>query len=69
MDDLGRQVLDLERKHPKYGGTKDDAIRERFGFSATTYFQILNRLLDDPEAAWMEPVMINRLRRLRDGQH
>lgn len=69
MDDLGRQVLDLERKHPKYGGTKNHAIRERFGFSATTYLQILNRLLDDPEAAWMEPVLINRLRRLRDGQH
>lgn len=69
MDDLGRQVLDLERKHPKYGGVKDDAIRERFGFSATTYFQILNRLLDDPEAAWMEPVLINRLRRLRYGEH
>lgn len=69
MDDLGRQVLDLERQHPKYGGAKDHAIRERFGFSATTYFQILNRLLDDPEAAWMEPVLINRLRRLRDGQH
>ncbi|MCD1287287.1 MULTISPECIES: DUF3263 domain-containing protein [unclassified Brevibacterium] len=66
MDDLGRQVLDLERKYPKYGGTKDHAIRERFGFSATTYFQILNRLLDDPEAAWMEPVIINRLRRIRD---
>lgn len=69
MDDLGRQVLDLERKHPKYGGAKDHAIRERFGFSATAYFQILNRLVDDPEAAWMEPVLINRLRRLRDGQH
>ena len=68
MDDLGRQVLDLERKHPKYGGTKDHAIRERFGFSATTYFQILNRLVDDPEAAWMEPVLINRLRRIRDSR-
>lgn len=69
MDDLGRQVLDLERKHPKYCGAKDDAIRERFGFSATTYFQILNRLLDDPEAAWMEPTLINRLRRIRDGDN
>ncbi|MGO0604257.1 MAG: DUF3263 domain-containing protein [Brevibacterium sp.] len=69
MDDLGRQVLDLERKHPKYGGAKDHAIRKRFGFSATTYFQILNRLLDDPEAAGLEPVLINGLRRLRDGQH
>lgn len=69
MDDLGRQILKLEKQHPRYGGAKDHAIRERFGFSATTYFQILNRLVDDPEAAWMEPVLINRLRRLRDGQH
>lgn len=50
-------------------GAKDHAIRKRFGFSATTYFQILNRLLDDPEAAGLEPVLINGLRRLRDGQH
>lgn len=66
MDDLGRQVLDLERKHPRYGGAKDHAIRERFGMSATSHFQILNRLIDDPEAAWMEPVLVNRLRRVRD---
>lgn len=69
MDDLGRRVFDLERKHPKYGGAKDHAIRKRFGFSATTYFQILNRLLDDFEAAGMEPALINGLRRLSDGQH
>lgn len=69
MDDLDRRILKLEKYYPKYDGRKDDQIRQRFGMSATSYFQILNSLLDDPEAAWQEPVLINRLRRIRDGQH
>lgn len=66
MDDLERAVLDLEREHPRYNGTKDDAIRRRLNMSATSYFQILNQLLDDPAALKADPVLINRLRRLRD---
>lgn len=66
MDDLGRRILDLEREHPRYNGTKDDAIRRRLNMSATSYFQILNQLLDDPAALEADPVLINRLRRLRD---
>lgn len=69
MDDLERRILELEKHYPKYDGRKDHQIRERFDMSATSYFQILTRLLDDPEALWMEPVLINRLRRLRDGQY
>ncbi|SMX80125.1 Protein of unknown function (DUF3263) [Brevibacterium casei CIP 102111] len=37
-------MLDLEREHPRYNGVKDDAIRRRLNMSATSYFQILNRL-------------------------
>ena len=66
MDDLGRAVLDLEREHPRYNGAKDDAIRRRLNMSATSYFPILNQLLDDPAALEADPVLINRLRRLRD---
>lgn len=67
MDDLGQRILKLEKQYPKYGGAKDHQIRERFGLSATSYFQMLNTLIDDPEAAWTEPVLINRLRRIRDS--
>ncbi|TSI11313.1 DUF3263 domain-containing protein [Brevibacterium aurantiacum] len=67
MDDLGRRILKLEHQYPKYGGPKDHQIRERFGVSATTYFQILNTLIDDPEAAWEDPSLVNRLRRLREA--
>ena len=69
MDDVGRQILKLEKQYPQYGGAKDHAIRERFNMSATSDFQILNALIDDPAAAWMEPVLVNRLRRLRYGEH
>lgn len=67
MNDLGQQILKLEKDYPKYDGRKDDQIRERFDMSATSYFQILNTLIDDPEAAWTEPVLVNRLRRLREA--
>ncbi|WP_426937344.1 DUF3263 domain-containing protein [Brevibacterium sp. LE-L] len=39
----------------------------RFNMSSTSYFQILTAIIDDPETAWMEPVLANRLRRLRYG--
>lgn len=66
MNDLSMRILKLESQYPKYGGAKDHQIRERFDMSATSYFQILNTLIDDPEAAWIEPVLVNRLRRVRD---
>ncbi|MCT1446159.1 DUF3263 domain-containing protein [Brevibacterium casei] len=66
MDDLERAVLDLEREHPRYNGAKDDAIRRRLNMSATSYFQILNQLLDDPAALESDPVLLNRLRRVRN---
>lgn len=62
-------MLDLEREHPRYNGAKDDAIRRRFDMSATSYYQILNQLLDDPAAAEADPVLINRLRRIRNGNN
>lgn len=66
MNDLEREVLDLEREYPRYNGAKDDQIRRRLNMSATSYFQILNRLLDDPAALEADPVLINRLRRIRE---
>lgn len=59
-------MLDLEREHPRYNGAKDDAIRRRLNMSATSYFQILNQLLDDPAALESDPVLLNRLRRVRN---
>ncbi|WP_349828309.1 DUF3263 domain-containing protein [Brevibacterium litoralis] len=66
LTDLQAEVLEFERRWSTYGGAKDHAIRERFDMSAAAYFQMLGALLDDPAAQAADPVLITRLRRIRD---
>jgi hypothetical protein len=61
-----RDLLDFERGCWQHKGPKERAIRERFGFSAARYHQLLNRLIDLPEALAYDPMLVRRLRRLRD---
>ncbi len=60
-----RAMLTFERKWWRHAGSKEQAIREQFELSATRYYQLLNRLLDSPEAMEFDPVTVKRLRRLR----
>lgn len=64
--DLHRDVLDFERTVWKYAGAKEAAIRERFGISATRYYQLLAWAIDQPEALQHHAPTVHRLRRLRD---
>lgn len=61
-------VIAFEREWWRYGGAKEAAIRERLGLSAVQYYQILNALLDTPEALAAEPMLVKRLRRLRESR-
>ena len=45
---------------------KERAIRERFGFSPARYHQLLNRLIDQPEALAYDPMLVRRLLRVRE---
>lgn len=65
LSERDRAVLSFEKQHFKYSGTKEQAIRDRFGMSATRYYQVLNALLDRPEALEFDPLVVNRLRRRR----
>ena len=65
LDERSRQVLAFERRWWRRPGAKEQAIRDTFGLSPTRYYQLLNRLLDDPAALAYDPVLIGRLRRLR----
>ena len=58
-------ILAFERQWWKYAGSKEDAIRELFSMSATRYYQVLNALVDRPEALAADPMLVKRLRRLR----
>ena len=60
-----QEILAFERQWWKYAGAKEQAIRELFDMSATRYYQVLNSLLDRPEALAFDPMLVKRLRRLR----
>jgi Protein of unknown function (DUF3263) len=60
-----REILAFERQWWKYAGAKEQAIRELFDMSATRYYQVLNGLIDTPEALAADPMLVKRLRRLR----
>ncbi len=65
LTDRERQVLAFERQWWKHAGAKEQAIRDLFELSATRYYQLLNALLDNPAALAYDPVLVQRLRRLR----
>ena len=63
-----REILELERLWWKYAGAKEQTIRERFDWSSTRYYQVLNALIDQPAALEADPLLVRRLRRLRDAR-
>lgn len=65
LSDLDVEVLRLESRRYRYAGAKEAAIRDELGMSATRYYQLVNSLLDRPEALRAEPLLVHRLRRLR----
>ncbi|KAA1431674.1 DUF3263 domain-containing protein [Mycolicibacter arupensis] len=70
-DGLSRRehdILSFERDWWKYAGAKEEAIKERFALSATRYYQVLNALVDRPEALAADPMLVKRLRRLRSSR-
>lgn len=68
LDERSRQVLDFERESWKLTVTKERAIRERFGFSPARYHQLLHRVIDLPEALTYDPMLVRRLRRVREAR-
>lgn len=62
------QILAFERQWWKHAGAKEAAVRELFDVSFTRYFQELNSLLNLPAALEHDPMLVRRLRRLRDGR-
>ena len=68
LTDLEVRILDFERQWWKYAGIKDSAIRELFNLSAKQYYELLNNLIDRPDAMAASPLLIKRLRRLREAR-
>jgi hypothetical protein len=65
LSDRDAEILTFERQWWKFAGAKEQAIRDKFEMSATRYYQLLNALIDRPEALAHDPLLVKRLRRLR----
>ena len=65
LTERDHRVLAFERQWWKYAGAKEQAIKDLFDMSATRYYQVLNALIDRPEALASDPMLVKRLRRLR----
>jgi len=65
MTERELEILAFERQWWKYAGAKETAVRDLFDMSATRYYQVLNVLIDRPEALVADPMLVKRLRRLR----
>ena len=68
LSDLEVRILDFERQWWKYAGAKDAAIRELFDLSTRSYYELLNNLIDREDALTASPLLVKRLRRLRQAR-
>jgi hypothetical protein len=66
LTDHEQAVLDFERSWWTADGVKEVLIEQRLGLTAAQYYQVLNELLDCADALDHDPLVVRRLRRLRD---
>jgi hypothetical protein len=66
LSERERAILDFERTWWTEPGPKEGVIRSRFGLSPTRYYRVLGDLMESAEADAYDPLVVRRLRRLRD---
>jgi hypothetical protein len=65
LSERDMRILAFERSWWRQPGAKEQAISDLLGLSSTRYYQLLNQLIDRPEALGFDPVLVKRLRRQR----
>jgi hypothetical protein len=65
LTELEMRLLAFERSWWQSPGAKEREIFEAFGMPPTRYYQLLNELIDRPEAARFDAALVARLRRRR----
>ena len=68
--DLAKQVpladiLAIEQHAWRTPGAKAEAILDRLDITVTRYYQLLNEMIDTPEALRSAPALVNQLRERR----
>ena len=62
------KMLDFERSWWRHAGVKESSIKELFNLTPPAYYQLLNNLIDRDDALVAEPILVKRLRRLRESR-
>lgn len=68
LTDLELRILDFERQWWRYAGAKESAVKELFDMNPPAYYQLLNNLIDREDALLAYPMLVKRLRRLREAR-
>ncbi|CAN2246128.1 Protein of unknown function DUF3263 [actinobacterium SCGC AAA044-D11] len=68
LTELETKILDFESQWWKYAGAKESAIKELFDMTPPAYYQLLNNLIDRDDALLASPMLVKRLRRLREAR-
>src|ERR1700745_2409062 len=65
LSERDMRLLAFERRGWRSPGVKEQAIAEVLDMPGTRYYQLLNELIDRPEALAFDPVLVKRLRAQR----
>jgi len=68
LSELEVKMLEFERSWWRHAGVKESSIKELFNLTPPAYYQLLNNLIDRDDALVAEPILVKRLRRLRESR-
>ncbi|MCM3655838.1 DUF3263 domain-containing protein [Agromyces mediolanus] len=68
LDDRALRILAFEARAWPDADTKSEAIRHELGLSGARYYRLLGGIIEQPAALRHDPLLVNRLLRLRDAR-
>ena len=68
LSDLESRILDFEGTWWRFAGAKESAIKDLVDLAPPRYYQLLNDLIDREDALVAAPILVKRLRRLRQAR-
>lgn len=66
LSDRDRALLDFEARWQRHTAAKEEAVRAELSVTPARYYQLLGRLIETTDAVAYDPLLVHRLRRLRD---
>ncbi|MFK4730876.1 DUF3263 domain-containing protein [Agromyces mediolanus] len=68
LDERARRILSFEARSWPDADAKNEAIRHELGLSGARYYRLLGGIIEQPAALRHDPLLVNRLLRLRDAR-